>query len=130
MKVRKFFARTTREALHQVKSELGPDAVILSNRQAADGVEIMALPGDEIAALTSPVAEQKGVPPSRAMAPAEPVADSLAHNIISQIESLRGMLEGHLTGLAWGGNAAARAGPGQGPARSAGGGLQPRAGAS
>lgn len=102
MKVRKFFARTTREALHQVKSELGPDAVILSNRQVADGTEIMALPGDEIAALTSPVAEQKGVPPSRAMAPAEPVADSLAHNIISQIESLRGMLEGHLTGLAWG----------------------------
>lgn len=102
MKVRKFFARTTREALHQVKSELGPDAVILSNRQVADGTEIMALPGDEIAALTRPVAEQKGVPPSCAMAPAEPVADSLAHNIISQIESLRGMLEGHLTGLAWG----------------------------
>lgn len=102
MKVRKFFARTIREALHQVKSELGPDAVILSNRQVADGIEIMALPGDEIAALTRPVAEQKGVPPSRVAAPAEPLADSLAHNIISQIESLRGMLEGHLTGLAWG----------------------------
>lgn len=102
MKVRKFFARTTREALHQVKSELGPDAVILSNRQVADGIEIMALPGDEIAALTRPVAEQKGVPPSRVAPPAEPLADSLAHNIISQIESLRGMLEGHLTGLAWG----------------------------
>lgn len=102
MKVRKFFARTIREALHQVKSELGPDAVILSNRQVADGIEIMALPGDEIAALTRPVAEQKSVPPSRVAAPAEPLADSLAHNIISQIESLRGMLEGHLTGLAWG----------------------------
>lgn len=102
MKVRKFFARTIREALHQVKSELGPDAVILSNRQVADGIEIMALPGDEIAALTRPVAERKGVPPSRVAAPAEPLADSLAHNIISQIESLRGMLEGHLTGLAWG----------------------------
>lgn len=102
MKVRKFFARTIREALHQLKSELGPDAVILSNRQVADGIEIMALPGDEIAALTRPVAEQKGVPPSRVAAPAEPLADSLAHNIISHIESLRGMLEGHLTGLAWG----------------------------
>lgn len=42
MKIRRFFAKTMSEALNQVKNELGGDAVIMSNKKLADGVEIVA----------------------------------------------------------------------------------------
>jgi flagellar biosynthesis protein FlhF len=53
MNVRKFLANTAREALKRVRDDLGPDAVILSNRGVDGGVEILALPGDEISTLVS-----------------------------------------------------------------------------
>ena len=42
MKIRRFFAKDMREALNQVKAELGGDAVIMSNKKVADGIEIVA----------------------------------------------------------------------------------------
>jgi flagellar biosynthesis protein FlhF len=44
MNVRRFFAPSTREALRALKAELGADAIVLSNRAVAGGVEIIALP--------------------------------------------------------------------------------------
>ncbi|WP_410497431.1 flagellar biosynthesis protein FlhF [Chitinibacter sp. S2-10] len=53
MVVKKYFGATTREALRQVRDELGPDALILSNRQVAGGgIEIMAVADADVAALT------------------------------------------------------------------------------
>lgn len=51
MKVRRFLAVNSREALRKVKEELGADAVILSNKAVPGGIEIMALASDEIASL-------------------------------------------------------------------------------
>lgn len=42
MKIRRFYGKDMREALKQVKDELGSDAVIMSNKKLADGVEIVA----------------------------------------------------------------------------------------
>ena len=42
MKIRRFFAKDMRSALNEVKHELGSDAVIMSNKRMADGVEIVA----------------------------------------------------------------------------------------
>ena len=42
MKIRRFYGKDMREALKQVKDELGKDAVIMSNKRLADGVEIVA----------------------------------------------------------------------------------------
>lgn len=42
MKIRRFFGKDMREALSQVKAELGSDAVIMSNRKLADGIELVA----------------------------------------------------------------------------------------
>ena len=42
MKIKRFLAPDIRQALQQVKEELGPDAVILSNRKTDEGVEIVA----------------------------------------------------------------------------------------
>lgn len=48
MKVKRFFAQSMAEALKQVSQEMGPDAVILSNRRVDGGVEIVtALDYDE-----------------------------------------------------------------------------------
>ena len=54
MNVKKFTAPTSREALRKVRESLGPDAVILSNRQCDGGVEILALANDDAASLSSP----------------------------------------------------------------------------
>jgi flagellar biosynthesis protein FlhF len=43
MNVRKFTARTSREALALVKQAFGPDAVVLSNKNVAEGVEVLAM---------------------------------------------------------------------------------------
>ena len=42
MKIRRFYGKDMREALKQVKDELGDDAVIMSNKKLSDGVEIVA----------------------------------------------------------------------------------------
>ena len=51
MKVKRYIASTSRDALRQVKEELGADAVILSNKKTRDGVEIMALADAEMSGL-------------------------------------------------------------------------------
>jgi flagellar biosynthesis protein FlhF len=52
MNARKFIAVNSREAFKLVRIELGDDAVILSNRKVADGVEIVAMAGAELARLS------------------------------------------------------------------------------
>lgn len=42
MKIRRFFGKDMREALKQVKDELGGDAVIMSNKKVNGGVELVA----------------------------------------------------------------------------------------
>ena len=54
MKVKRYAAANSREALARVKQELGPDAVILSNRAVGGGVEILALAQDDVAGLVEP----------------------------------------------------------------------------
>ena len=90
MNVKKFTAPTSRDALRKVREALGPDAVILSNRQGDGVVEILALANDDAASLSSPpaasemsqprpqlqtqfaVPQRPSAPPSRpAAAPAE-----------------------------------------------------------
>ncbi len=52
MSIRKFFAPTARQALKEIREELGPDAMILSNRKTENGVEIIALAHEEMNQLT------------------------------------------------------------------------------
>ncbi|ODT38481.1 MAG: flagellar biosynthesis protein FlhF [Lautropia sp. SCN 70-15] len=46
MNVKRYVARTTREALAMARAELGPDAVVLKSRPVADGVELFAMAED------------------------------------------------------------------------------------
>ncbi len=120
--VRKFYAGSTREALRQVRDALGPDAIILSNRQVAGGVEIMAVSDNDAAALTarqvkaaaSPLAATPmlGEAPAAAHPPvaSQPTAGAAADQpaatvsddaLYREIRALRSLLEGQLAGLAW-----------------------------
>src|SRR5574340_356017 len=59
MSIRKFIAPTTRQAMKEIRDELGPDAMILSNRQTEQGVEIVAIAHGDIAHLTGGAVTQK-----------------------------------------------------------------------
>lgn len=74
MVVKKFYGKTTREALRQVRDELGTDALILSNRSLADGgVEIMAVADADVSSLASSLASHVKPPPRPvSMTPPEP----------------------------------------------------------
>lgn len=63
MKVKKFTAATSREALRKVREALGPDAVILSNRPVDGVVEILALDNDDVASLAAPAADSEMAQP-------------------------------------------------------------------
>ena len=58
MNVKRIVAKTSREAMRQLRDALGPDAVILSNRAVEGGVEVLALPADDIAAMAPPVVDE------------------------------------------------------------------------
>ena len=49
MKIKRFVAKDMRTALTEVKEFLGPDAIILSNKKVAGGVEIVAAVDPEAA---------------------------------------------------------------------------------
>lgn len=54
MKIRRFYGKDMRDALKQVKDELGDDAVIMSTKKLVDGVEIVAAYEQEPTVVTRP----------------------------------------------------------------------------
>ncbi len=146
MKPRKFFGANSREVLKQVREALGPDALIVSNKNVPGGIEVIALPSNAIndivagaadarsapehrsAAPVAPVVERRpgttvaspeaiaaakklASPPSAApkpsstaqtpAAPKVPVMDPFIQSMISELRSMRSVLEQRLAGLAW-----------------------------
>ena len=71
MMPRKYLAASARDALRRIKEDLGPDAIVLSNRPVEGGVEILALPANALEAMTAPTKKPAAAP---APAPAAPVA--------------------------------------------------------
>lgn len=126
MKVKRYIAPTSKEALRQVKEELGVDAVILSNRKTKDGVEIMALADFEVSSFVETPSAVPDIPqyehhktldttesyPKLLPLIHEPVEAqkvssddmpaSLAHDIIAEIHAMKSTLEDQLATVAWG----------------------------
>ncbi len=76
MNVKRFIARSSREALNQVRMAFGADAVVLSNRPCEHGVEVLAMAPGAIAQIEK-VAEttpQEAAPPRAPAAPQRAVA--------------------------------------------------------
>ena len=70
MNIKRFTARTSREALALVRQALGDDAVVLSTRPKGDGVEVLALPGDGMERIEQAAARSA---PSRPVQPSSPM---------------------------------------------------------
>ncbi|MFO7543176.1 MAG: flagellar biosynthesis protein FlhF [Thiobacillus sp.] len=64
MNVKRIVAKTSREAMRQLRDTLGPDAVILSNRAVDGGVEVLAMPADDIAAMAPPAVDTPRAAPA------------------------------------------------------------------
>ncbi len=109
MNIRKFIAPTARQALRNIRSELGDEAVILSNRKVGDGVEIIALANGEIDRITGSVTRSNAHKPERkeqaaSSQPAAPEASNTADaSILGEIKSMHGMLQQQLAELSWNG---------------------------
>ena len=130
MNVKRIVARTSREAMRQLREVLGPDAIILSNRAVDGGVEMLALAADDIASMAPPASETPApaaVPVFRHAAPArspEPapevavkprsieraavpseegaqLAQSVVGEIRGEIRAMQTRLESQLAELAW-----------------------------
>ena len=88
MKIRRFYGKDMREALNQVKDELGGDAVIMSNKKHADGVEIVAAYDKE------PMFKAKAAPVKTPAAGAVKASPTLSEIIgDSGPDSLKALLE-------------------------------------
>ena len=70
MKIKRFFAKDMRTVLKEVKDELGVDAVIMSNKKLANGVEIVAAVDYDKAA---PKKEQAVSAPAQSSTKTQPV---------------------------------------------------------
>lgn len=153
MKIKRFFASDIRQAIKLVREELGPEAVILSNRQVKGGVEIVsavdydenllqefagealgsaastapqsrassaraAAPGDQASSLKEATSQRPRPQAPRPQVAAKPAAAASQEpdpnkqvlvwsqeptlvEMRREIETLRGLLENQLSGLAW-----------------------------
>jgi len=126
MNAKKFIAATSRDALLLVRNELGADAAILSNRRVDEGVEIMALASSDLARLTEPkkaapqpvaqpvIIQHVSKPAAEKPAVIEPLAAPVIaanpppekisqqqEGILSEIKSMRTMMQEQIACLSW-----------------------------
>ncbi|HXU93125.1 MAG TPA: flagellar biosynthesis protein FlhF [Gallionella sp.] len=125
MNIRKFIAPTARQALRDIRDELGDEAVILSNRKVDEGVEIIAMANEAIEQLTDhapvqktlkpaakPVAHagllaiakplQQQAEPVKAAAPQPAVAvPQSTDSILGEIKNMHSVLQQQLAALSW-----------------------------
>ncbi|RIK97612.1 MAG: flagellar biosynthesis protein FlhF [Burkholderiales bacterium] len=87
MNVKRYFARTAREAMSRVRAELGEDAVVLKNRPVDGGVEILALADSELSASEpAPSAPPRGAGDA---APASPMSTVNFENYVRERQQRR-----------------------------------------
>lgn len=109
MKISRFIGASSRDVMRQVREALGPDALIVSNRSVAEGVEVLAT-------LDEPAAERVAEPVAASLAalpgpdaplpapqPAGAIPADATAGLEAAIGALRGALETRLDGLLWGG---------------------------
>ena len=115
MNIRRFVANDMREALTAIRADLGADAVMLSSRKLANGVEVIAavdydeklLASDPSASQLADYARVAEASAANATAPAPaPVSTPAAAaadepTVAEEIKDLRRLLETQLASLAW-----------------------------
>ncbi|GAB3391086.1 flagellar biosynthesis protein FlhF [Azotobacter armeniacus] len=110
MSVRRFVAANSREAMRQVREVLGEDALILSNRPVAEGVEVLALAEEaqqaaQAAAVVSPAVQTRPAGPAdyrqvassaqagRSPTPATLDFAALGERLLGEMQDMRALLD-------------------------------------
>ncbi len=93
MKIVRHTAPDMRQALRAVREQLGEEAVILSSRRSAQGVEITAAVDFDAARIEAAAASPTAPPPIS--------FDPAGQDMGSELKTLRRMLETQLAQLAW-----------------------------
>src|ERR1700756_3684767 len=88
MNVKRFAARTSREALALVRQAFGVDAVVLSTKPCAEGIEVLAMAPDSVAGLERLTATPEEAAPRRA--PISQRAAAQAAPVAAQSAALAG----------------------------------------
>jgi len=110
MKIKQFLGADMRDALRQIRAELGADAVILSTRSVGQGVEVSAaIDADPTAPAMAPTnaaaaAIATTAAAAQAAASATPVpagGDAAQLSMSEELRTLRQLLERQLAALAW-----------------------------
>ncbi len=97
MKIKRYIAKDSRSALSQVRLEMGPDAVILSNKKVNGQIELVAALDFDEATL-----ENKLNPVSAHNAESANEGDMpTLLQLQQELEKLRGIVEGELSQTAW-----------------------------
>ena len=115
MKIKHYRAADMRQALRQVRDAQGPDAVILSSRRIANGVEVVAAVDYDVEIEASVAASEPARPEARIPTAADYAAlaqrfqggqdpqtiSDLPADANEELRTLRRMLETQLATLAW-----------------------------
>ena len=87
MLMKKFVGATAREAMQKMKADLGPEALVISNRKIAAGIEILAMVEPEVNAAGPPPAPP--APSAARAARADPVVEPARPRSASPFTSLK-----------------------------------------
>lgn len=106
MKIRRYLAKDMRLALHQVREQQGPDAVIMSSRTTSEGVEVVAAVDfdvEEAVAKATPatVATEETGTFSQLFREVGQREAARTDGVTDELNALRRMLETQLATLAW-----------------------------
>ena len=85
MNVRRFTARTSRDALVLVRQALGEDAVVLSTRPSVDGVEVLAMAPEGMKQIERMAAQPAAAPRAEPATARDEVADDVAQLSMSTL---------------------------------------------
>jgi len=94
-------APSSREALRLVREKLGPDAIVLSNKVTAHGVEIVAALEQVLTAVAHTATQEAVLTTDSAAGSKLPETASDGDAVLREIHSMRGMIEEQLAGITW-----------------------------
>ncbi len=101
MKIKQYLGLDMRDALRQIRAELGPDAVILSTRRLGQGVEVSAACDEETAQSPPPQAAAAAPVAPAALAGTAPASAAEQLSMSEELRTLRQLLERQLAALTW-----------------------------
>ena len=110
MKIRRYLGTDMRDALRQIRAELGNDAVILSTRPLGNGVEVSAavdagqLQKIAVTPLAASPAQPAAVAPAATVPPVAAATTAPTREQVAmseELRTLRQLLERQLAALAW-----------------------------